>query len=172
MTRAAAIAGILIFGGRSLLAQPLANPQPITVRCLAFSPDGKSLAAIYRGGSPLVIFDVATRVKLLSPRAEGGVNSLAYSPKGDMLAIAAGNSVKILDPTTGQLIRELSGHQMAVRAVAFAQDGKQIATAGGDRTVKFWDPASGEVLRTLPDFPGPLVNLAVSSDGKWLATTC
>ena len=172
MIRAAAIASILIFGGRSLLAQPLGNPQPITVRGLTFSPGGKSLAVAYRGSDPLVIFDITSRTKLLSPREEAGVNSLAYSPSADVLAIAAGNSVKLLDPTNGQLIRELSGHQMAVRTVTFSQDGTQIVTASTDRTVKFWDPTSGQVLRTLSDFPGPVVNLAVSSDGKWLATTC
>lgn len=64
-----------------------------TVSCLAFSPDGKILAAGYiRGpstGGGVVLFDVAGRKRLVEkslPVTEGFVGSLAFSRDGKALA--------------------------------------------------------------------------------------
>lgn len=43
----------------------------------------------------------------------------------------------------------LSGHSDWIQAIVFAPDGKQLATAGGDRTVRLWDPESGAALTTI-----------------------
>ncbi len=37
----------------------------------------------------------------------------------------------------------LKGHTKAVSAVAWAADGKAVATAGDDRTIRVWDPVTG-----------------------------
>ena len=60
------------------------------VHSVAFSPDGKTLAAGYvGGGGGVVLWDVATRKRLLEdplPVHEGGVDSVAFSPDGKTLA--------------------------------------------------------------------------------------
>jgi WD40 repeat protein len=53
--------------------------------------------------------------------------------------------------------------------VAFAADGKTLATAGWDGTVRLWDTASGQERRR---FPGPVTGLeavAFAADGRTLA---
>ena len=63
---------------------------------MAFSPDGKTLAAGYRvgvGGGGVVLWDVAARKRLAEdPLAvkEGGVTSVAFSPDGKTLAAGYG----------------------------------------------------------------------------------
>ena len=65
------------------------------MRSVAFSPDGKTIAAGYsaaRGGG-VVLWDVAARKRLVDeplPVKEGGVKSVAFSPDGK--TIAAGYS--------------------------------------------------------------------------------
>ena len=47
-------------------------------------------------------------------------------------------TVKLFDTETGKQLATLKGHAKVVLAVAFAPDGKTIATAGSDGTVKRW----------------------------------
>ena len=157
------------------VAQPApadAKPKPPTVRCLAFSPDGKSLAVVHSSTNLLVVWDVVARTARFTVREKSGIASVAYSPQGDVLAIGTAKVAKLLDPATGQLRRELTGHEQTVRCLAFTPDGKQLVTAGNDRTVRFWDLATGETQRTVSGCLGSIVGIALSPDGKWLATTC
>jgi WD40 repeat protein len=58
---------------------------------VAFSPDGKTLAAGYQavGGGGVVLYDVAGRRRLGEPLAvtEGFVTAVAFSPDGKTLAV-------------------------------------------------------------------------------------
>jgi WD40 repeat protein len=63
----------------------------------------------------------------------------------------------------------LAAHEGAVTAVAFALDGKRLATAGADRLVKLWS-AGGSRPVTLEGFVRPVVRLLFSPDGKRLVT--
>jgi RNA polymerase sigma factor (sigma-70 family) len=55
-------------------------------------------------------------------------------------------------------------------AVAFAPDGKTLATGGRDGLVKLWDVASGRRLRTLEQQYTPVEALAWSRDGRTVAS--
>ena len=65
------------------------------VSSVAFSPDGKTLAAGYGGvgGGGVVLWDVAARQRLAEeplPVKEGNVESVAFSPDGKTLAAGYG----------------------------------------------------------------------------------
>jgi WD40 repeat protein len=45
----------------------------------------------------------------------------------------------------------LKGHSKAVSSVAWAADGKAVATAGDDRTIRMWDPATGRQTAVLSE---------------------
>jgi WD40 repeat protein len=51
--------------------------------------------------------------------------------------------------TPFSLLREFVGHTDSVYAIAFAPDGRTVASGSYDRTIKLWDVADGRTLLTL-----------------------
>jgi len=76
--------------------------------------------------------------------------------------------VRIWNPGTGTTLRFLTGHTGPVRALAYAPDGKTLATGGDDDTVRIWNPATSTTLHTL--HTGPVRAMAYAPDGTVLAT--
>ena len=62
------------------------------------------------------------------------------------------------------------GHRDRVNSVVFSPDGKQLASAGHDRTVKVWDLATGNEVLNLMGHTNAVFSVAFSPDGKRLAS--
>jgi RNA polymerase sigma factor (sigma-70 family) len=76
-------------------------------------------------------------------RVGGGGNAvlscLSYSPDGKQLAAGgADGQVRFFDAATGKETSVLKGHQAGVITVAFAADGKRLATGSTDTTALVW----------------------------------
>jgi WD40 repeat protein len=147
----------------------------LPVIALAFSPRLNILAVVRNDG------EYAGRVSFWRPgdpaskvqRAElsSAANSIAWSPDDATLAVAGeDHTVQLYDCPTRQWVRSLAGHKHAVTAVAFASDGRTLASGDG-RTLKLWHAATGrEVLTLFRDlqFGEPLLWLAFTADGTRL----
>jgi Tol biopolymer transport system component len=144
------------------------------VRALAFSTDGKWLAAA--GGLPgqqgeVKIWDVDART---SPRTINGhsdcIYAVAISPDGKTIATSSYDKlVKLWDAAAGNELRTLKDHIDAVYALAFTPDGKRVLSGAADRTVKVWDVATGERLYTMGEPVDGINSIALSPDGKMVA---
>ncbi len=133
---------------------------------LAFSPDGKRIAAA--GFDRTVkVWDAASGQEVLILKGHTDrVETLAFSPDGSRIASAGWDqTVKVWDAVTGREIRTFRGHVGSVMSVKFSPDGTRIASSGQDQTVKLWDAVRGQEALTLK---GPLnraPRAAFSSDG-------
>ena len=139
------------------------------VRCVTFSPDGKSIASGDHNGT-LKVWDVGTGKQLLTLHGhEGRIMQIAFSPDGNQM-ISGGDdtTIKIWDTKTGAEMMTLRGHADIVVSVKFSPDGKRVISGSRDGTAKMWDAATGAELLTLRAYAGAF-SVVFSPDGKTLA---
>ena len=116
-----------------------------------------------RGAPPGVSPSAASR----APRQTPAPNDRA--PRGS-IAAPAEEARKPPAAPPSVLSKTLTGHRDWVQALSFAPDGKQLASAGNDRTVRVWNVASGELSGTYTGHRKSINALAYAPDGKWLVS--
>jgi RNA polymerase sigma factor (sigma-70 family) len=139
------------------------------VQALAYSPDGKSIAAV-GAGRAITLWDAASGKEIRQFPNRAQPVGLAFSPDGKVLATTDAPICHLWDVATGKELRRLTGHQVVVRRIVFSPDGKWVATASADGTVRLWDPATGAERRRLEHDQDEPYTVAFSPDGKLLAS--
>ncbi|KIP08774.1 hypothetical protein PHLGIDRAFT_103964 [Phlebiopsis gigantea 11061_1 CR5-6] len=89
--------------------------------------------------------------------AYGPIRELAGIPNTDKSKrpgayLASGSRdkmIKIWDTQTGQLLRNLGGHDNWVRALVFHPSGKFLLSASDDHTIRVWELATGRCVKTV-----------------------
>ncbi len=116
-----------------------------SVLSVAFSPDGKWLAAGESNGS-IQIWEIANSRKLMTLHHHTSwVWSVVFAPHPHdpeqqiLVSVSDDYQVKLWDLQTGSLLRTLLGHQRSVNALALSPDMRWIATGSQDATIRLWD---------------------------------
>lgn len=105
------------------------------------------------------------------PKVFGAVFSVAYSPDGELFAVADGNcEISIWLTGNDQQILKCKGHNNWIRSVVFSPDAQILASASYDHTVRLWDTATGVCIKILEEHSDRISSVAFSPDGKTLAS--
>jgi WD40 repeat protein len=140
---------------------------------LAYSPDGKTLAAGIYGGIMLWEVSVGKERGVLSLKGHCPA-CLSFSRDGKYLA-AAGmgggyeGTLRVWELATGKNVHQLTGpDKVHLGLVAYSPAGKAVAAAGSDRIVRLWDAATRKELGQLRT--EPISAFLYLPGGKALAT--
>jgi WD40 repeat protein/DNA-binding SARP family transcriptional activator/energy-coupling factor transporter ATP-binding protein EcfA2 len=176
-----------VAGGRSLAGSQLENsanfalvwdlrrpnrprrvPLPAGPQGLAVAPSGDVIYTSW----PLTAYDVSSgKVRWRSPIT--GRGHLDINGAGSLLAMPEwderkNNNIVVVDTTTGQVRRRLSGHSEQVGDVRFSPDGASVASVADDDTVTILGVRQGNVQDRLET--GHVNAIAFSPDGGKLIT--
>ncbi len=144
------------------------NNQPVDGGAVAFSADGKSLAAGLADGRLAVWSLPAAAGKVLAERLTWGVTALAFAPDGRTLATGGDDMVVRTWPLAGGPPGQMyKGHTSSVSALRFAPDGRLLASGAADGVVKVWglSPPPEASFRT-----SPVMGLVLAPTGRSAAT--
>lgn len=152
-------------------------------RGIAFDPAGENvLTATYDGR--LIWWPVAAEkpqpLRTVDAH-EGWIRAIAVSPGGIVATVGNDRMVRLWEAQSGQMIREMAGHESQIYNVAFHPDGKHLATGDLMAHVMHWETGTGRQVRTwqaesLQKFDktfvatiGGIRGMTFSPDGKFLA---
>ncbi len=148
-------------------------PQGMALRSAVFSPDGRTIAAEMSTGE-IDVWEVASGQKRLTlnarakpdraPVSRGLVliaraglanpTTLVVSPDGRLLAQADNRTARLWDMYAAKEVATLDGHRGPITGLAFAPDGRRLATVSGDTTGLLWDV--GPAVKKLTPLAAPL----------------
>jgi WD40 repeat protein len=117
---------------------------------IAFSPDGKILAATRRNNVQLWNAQTGKLVRELAGHTAWPM-TLAFSADGTTVISGGGHdkTIRFWDVGTGRETAKLEQHTDSVLALALSSDGKLLASGGLDKIIRVWDMETRGLLQEL-----------------------
>lgn len=157
------------------LLHTLTHRKNASLNCVAFSPNGKLLAAMDRDDS-VILWDFESGKQIHRWKLDTNNwlnNRLAFSPDGRCIAAGEINGgVHLFDVDTFAEAALFKNEANAIHDVCFSPDGKWLAVSGR-RSVStgggfIWDLSTKQLAHHLESISGDAYALAYTPDGKSL----
>ena len=165
-------AGLVLWDARTGQAVGSFSGENMTPSTVAFSPDGKLIAA--SGLTPrIALYDPVSRTALRSLDGhKDSVYRFAFSPDSKHLASGDGDGVLLLwDLSSTAPPRTLATHHPSTGELAFSPDGRSLASPRDGGLISTWDVATGKKTReSAAGFATSIHGLAYAADGKTLVS--
>ncbi|HWA21553.1 MAG TPA: toll/interleukin-1 receptor domain-containing protein [Caulobacterales bacterium] len=151
---------------------PLSGVMAFT-SAIEFSPDNSKLFVIgsfYDGGGYAELFDLKTGRGDTFGGAPEGIDSIAFSPDGQLVGVAWSEGVQLSSANTGKAVTGVMklGGAAPGKRIAFAPDGKTIAVATSLGSLVFWNyKAQTETANS--NLGSAVAALEFSKDGRQFA---
>ena len=139
---------------------------------VAFSPDGKLLAALNSGIIWLLDINSGKVHQFSAQGSSACFSGLMFSPNNRLLVtceMRSGIEIIQIWNISGEKLTQFSGHQGSISDVIFSPDGELVATSGEDSIVRLWN-LSGEKIRELKGHRGWVTKIAFSPHSQLLAS--
>jgi WD40 repeat protein len=99
------------------------------------------------------------------------VNSVAFSPNGQLIVSGSGDStVRVWDVTTGIERHTMHGHEDLVWSVASSPDSQFIVSGSSDHTVRVWDATTGAAQHIMHGHKDWVYSVAFSPDSQLITS--
>jgi WD40 repeat protein len=130
-------------GGAGLRRRTAVQAHASPVSATAFAPDGTLLASSAFLDRVVRLWDPATgAARGTLETTSGGIDDLAFSPDGALLAVALRDrSVRLWDLARRREVYRIRTGSPSFQAVAFSGTGRLLATSGPRGTVRLWSVA-------------------------------
>jgi hypothetical protein len=146
-------------------------PSAGPVLSVAFAADGKTVVAL----GPLHAihrWDVATgrTIRQCEGQWEKVDGSVTLSPDGRTLAFAGGEGTSLWDVETGRELHHFAQSAGFGADLAFAPDGRMLASCAGGHSIWLWETASGRQVRQFSRQTAQITAVAFSPDSRIIAS--
>ncbi len=140
------------------------------VKSCTFSPDGKIFLSQENKG--MILWDFITGKKLLAIPSRSDINRVAFSPDGNLIAIAQDNTMlSIFNSQTGERRKVLAGHAGTVTSCVFSPRGDLLLSSSEDLSLRLWEVKTGKEIRAFEGHTDYVTGCDFSPDGKTIISS-
>ncbi len=138
---------------------------------VVFSPDATKIISS-TSSCNLILWEVATGKKIKTFFG-CNINSAAFSSDSKEIIFGTDEEIKIINISTGELIKVFKGNTNRFTSIALSSDGSKIFTSFGDNYLNYsgiWDLANGTEVKYFSEEENRVQEIAFSPDGTKIIT--
>ncbi len=141
------------------------------INILAWSPDGKSLAAAGEELDQIYIWHIFTQQAMSAHIVHTRrIQALAWSPDSRWLVSGGNDNVARVWQPSNSAQQAYTGHTHWIQTLAWSPDGQQIASGSADTQVHLWEATTGQQKLVYRGHNKDILALAFAPDGTRIAS--